>query len=274
MVYTRGNREDYDLWARNGNPGWSYDQVLPYFMKSEKYRFKMFNPKYHSDRGVLNVEHTYTSNLTDIFLDAAQRLGKQNSICFFYKIEFVDHTHKYRELFPFSGYDIHDYNGKNQTRFSKIKAHLKGGHRHSVFEAFLSPVHRHRKNLVVMCSAYVKKLIINRRNVVKGIVMVQDGQTKKAFAKKQVILSAGVVGTSKILLLSGIGRSSRDIVRQLYKFNTVFSSVGPREHLQDLQIPLVQNLQVGLGVKDHISYFGLNYLTSLPVNFKRFHRYN
>lgn len=79
MIYTRGNKEDYDLWARKGNPGWSYSQVLPYFMKSEKYKFMTFNRKYHNDMGLMNIEHTYTSNLTDIFLGAAEQLGRYDN---------------------------------------------------------------------------------------------------------------------------------------------------------------------------------------------------
>lgn len=107
--------------------------------------------------------------------------------------------------FTIPGYDIHDYNGKNQIRFSKIKAHIQEGQRQSVFEAFLNPVRYDRKNLVIMCSSHVTKIIIDRNKVAKGVVLVQNGITKKAFANKEVILSAGVVGSSKILLLSGIG---------------------------------------------------------------------
>ncbi|KAJ8958503.1 hypothetical protein NQ318_002297, partial [Aromia moschata] len=74
MVYTRGNKDDYDLWASQGNPGWSYDEVLPYFLKSEKYRFSKFNYKYHNKGGVMSIEIPYTTNVTDAFLNGANEL--------------------------------------------------------------------------------------------------------------------------------------------------------------------------------------------------------
>lgn len=78
MIYTRGNKEDYDMYAENGNTGWSHDEVLPYFLKSENNRIaELQNTSYHAQGGPLNVESIpFRTLLADAFIEAGKELGK------------------------------------------------------------------------------------------------------------------------------------------------------------------------------------------------------
>lgn len=78
MLYTRGNKEDYNVWSENGNTGWSYEEVLPYFLKSERNLIQEYeNSSNHAQKGPLNVEYApSTTLLGDAFFEAGQEMGK------------------------------------------------------------------------------------------------------------------------------------------------------------------------------------------------------
>ncbi|KAL7643301.1 UNVERIFIED_CONTAM: hypothetical protein RMT77_006593 [Armadillidium vulgare] len=114
MFYVRGNKRDFDGWANLGNYGWSYEEVLPYFKKSEDNKNPEYakNERYHSTNGELTVSDiSFKTPLADIFVRAGQELG----------------------------YRVGDYNAENQTAFAHIQVTIRNGTRCSTSKAFLHP---------------------------------------------------------------------------------------------------------------------------------------
>ncbi|XP_067216584.1 glucose dehydrogenase [FAD, quinone]-like isoform X2 [Linepithema humile] len=182
MIATRGGAEDYDRWAKMGNEGWAYKDVLKYFKKLETIDI----PKQESDiayRGTKGPVHvsssTYRTPLAGAFLRAGQELE----------------------------YPIVDYNGKNLIGFSHLQSTIMNGTRMSSNRAYLQPV-RHRKNLHVSLESTASKVLIDRRaNRAIGVEFTKHGQLISVFASKEVILCAGTIMSPKLLMLSGIGPS-------------------------------------------------------------------
>lgn len=182
MVYTRGNRADYDRWETvYGAEDWGWDDVFPYFLKSEDFQTSGGDEGFHGVGGPLIVSKpSFMSGGAKAFIEAAKELG-------------------YKEI---------DYNGEEQIGFSRSQQTAKNGARWSTAKAFLHPV-RHRSNLFVWTSKSVRKLKIEG-NKVKGVYVVDTDQYKTGdaifvSARREVILSAGAIDSPKILLLSGIG---------------------------------------------------------------------
>ena len=179
MLYVRGNRYDYDSWSKDGNRGWSYNEVLPYFLKSEdnKNPQMYYNKKYHATGGYLSVENApFQTDLARTFVRAGQELG-------------------YLET---------DINGELQTGFAVAQGTLRNGARCSTSNAFLKPI-LDRPNLHVSTMSQVTKIHINRNKVAFGVTFVRDGVARFIRAKKEVILSSGSIGSPQLLMLSGIG---------------------------------------------------------------------
>ncbi|XP_076299312.1 uncharacterized protein LOC143218163 [Lasioglossum baleicum] len=176
MIHTRGNKLDYDIWSALGNEGWSYNEVLPYYVKSEKFNVPgITNSSYHGDQGNLCVEYVpYHTDLAKAFLKAGRELG----------------------------YKIIDYNGEDQIGFSYIQANLDRGTRCSASKAYLRV---NRPNLDIATGAMVTKVLINDDNQAHGVEFIQNNQRKQVFCSKEVILSAGTIDSAKLLMLSGIG---------------------------------------------------------------------
>ncbi|KAH1011254.1 hypothetical protein HUJ04_000666 [Dendroctonus ponderosae] len=179
MIYTRGNRWDYDKWAEAGNQGWSYNDVLPYFIKSEKARnLTDYNPELHGNHGLLSVENVYKTKLLDAFIEAGAELG----------LELIDYNANLKSF-----------------GVSRLQATVKRGRRHSVASAFLWPA-RNRANLDIIIDAHVTKVLINpTTKAAYGVTYSKNGQKYSVFAKKEVILSAGTFNSPQLLMLSGIG---------------------------------------------------------------------
>ncbi|GLV44243.1 uncharacterized protein CBL_12461 [Carabus blaptoides fortunei] len=176
MLYSRGNAIDYDRWAEQGNPGWAYKDVLPYFKKSEHANLTDIDREYHGFDGPLNVERmNILSPLTQAFLDANKELGRS----------------------------VLDYNGKCETGFSLFQVTEKNGRRFSGNKAFLQPV-KNRKNLKILTNALVTKLYF-LGNIAEGVKYLQGGRLYYAKAKKEIILSAGAINSPQLLMLAGIG---------------------------------------------------------------------
>ncbi|XP_060585423.1 L-sorbose 1-dehydrogenase-like [Ruditapes philippinarum] len=202
MNYVRGSRYDYDGWAKEGCEGWAYDDVLPYFLKSEDMLDdELKDSKYHHTGGPLGVTLDDYVPLTKTFVEAGKELG-------------------YEEV---------DYNGVNQLGFSISQVNVRGGIRASTVREFLRPA-MSRENLHVVIRAHVSKVNI-QNNTAVGVFFIRNGVKRMVKANQEVILSAGTIGSSQILMLSGI---------------------GPKEHLESLKIPVKADLPVGENLQDHM----------------------
>lgn len=177
MIYTRGHPIDYNRWAELGNPNWSYEDVLPYFLKSENASLKFYDRNYHNYDGYLSVEDSYQSELVEAFINSGKDLG----------------------------YDRTDYATPNMIGFNTVQATLKRGRRHSSARAFLNPV-KHKTNLHIVTSAYVTKILIDpNTNAAYGVQYTKNRKKYKAIARKEIILSAGTFNSAQLLMLSGVG---------------------------------------------------------------------
>ncbi|XP_037955266.1 glucose dehydrogenase [FAD, quinone]-like, partial [Teleopsis dalmanni] len=180
MMYIRGNREDYDDWAAMGNPGWSFKDVLPFFLKSEdNMQLDEVGTEYHAKGGLLPVsKFPYNPPLSYAILKAGEELG----------------------------FSIQDLNGQNSTGFMIAQMTARNGIRYSSARSFLRPA-RTRNNLHILLNTTVSKVLVNANTkTVLGVEVVdQFGSMRKIIAKKEVIISGGAVNSPQILLLSGIG---------------------------------------------------------------------
>jgi choline dehydrogenase len=175
MIYVRGNRADYDGWAAGGAKGWSYDEVLPYFVRSE--RNERIHDSLHGQTGPLNVADLRSQNpLTATFLTAAQQAGLALN---------------------------RDINGVEQDGVTAAQVTQKGGRRNSTANAFLHPV-RKRPNLTVHTGAMARRVLIANERAV-GVEYRKDGKTIAAHASGEVIVSGGAFNSPQLLQLSGIG---------------------------------------------------------------------
>ncbi|XP_032795569.2 LOW QUALITY PROTEIN: glucose dehydrogenase [FAD, quinone] [Daphnia magna] len=180
MLYVRGNKKDYDDWQALGNTGWSFDNVLPYFIKSEDNRnpYIAANTKYHGTGGYLTVqEPAYTTPLGPAFVEAGVELGYENN----------------------------DGNAAQQTGFMLVQATNRRGHRCSTAKAFLRPI-RNRPNLHISMHSRVLKIIIDSSTKQATAVRFEKfGKIYEIKATKEIILSAGSVNSPQLLMLSGVG---------------------------------------------------------------------
>lgn len=175
MIYMRGNRGDYDEWHRLGNEGWSYDDVLPYFMSAEGNQ--VFSDAYHGTVGPLSVaSHSPSNPLVDRYLAAAQKVG-----------------------IPFNP----DFNGTFQEGCGLLQATLANRARCSTADAYLRPA-RSRANLTVATHAQVTKLQFEKSRAL-GVDYLYFGTVAQARATSEVIVSAGALRSPQLLMLSGIG---------------------------------------------------------------------
>ena len=178
MAYVRGNRGDYDRWAAGGAGGWSYEEVLPYFRKLE--RWEGAASAYRGDAGPLSVQTCrYQDPLIDAFAQAGRTAG-----------------HGWTD----------DYNGAEQLGFSRLQMTIGKGRRCSGATAYLRPALR-RPNLTVKVSALATRILIEAGRAV-GVEYRHHGATRTARVHRELILSGGVINTPQLLMLSGVGDPS------------------------------------------------------------------
>jgi len=176
MVYIRGHRSDYDHWAALGNTGWSYEEVLPYFKKSE--HNERIHNEYHGQHGPLNVSELFSDNpYQKTFIEAAKQVG-----------------------YPLND----DFNGAEQEGLGVYQVTQKKGERWSAARGYLFPYLGKRPNLHVITQAQVSRIVIENGRAV-GVEYKHKGQTTMVQANKEVLLSAGAFQSPHILMLSGIG---------------------------------------------------------------------
>ncbi|GIX69232.1 glucose dehydrogenase [Caerostris darwini] len=205
-TYSRGNSKNYDDWSAQGATGWSYDEVFPYFLKLEDNRdIEYLEDGYHTVGGPVTVEKPrYKSEIKEPIFEAAQQFG----------------------------YQVVDPNGAYQTGFYDLQGYIRDGQRCNSAKAYLVPA-ENRTNLDIVSYAYVTKILMQNKQAM-GVQFDYKGINYHVKARREVIMSAGVIKTPQILMLSGI---------------------GPREHLQKFNIPVIADLPVGNNFQEHIVSF-------------------
>ncbi len=200
MIYIRGQREDYDAWAAAGNPGWSWDDVRPYFLKSE--HNERGADAHHATGGPLNVMDLRSPNrFSAVFVEAARQAGIAAN--------------------P-------DFNGERQEGVGLYQVTHRNGERFSAAKAYLTP-NRGRANLQVLTGAQVTRVLFEGRRAV-GVELREAGTTRQLRARREVLLCAGALQSPQLLMLSGIGPG---VELQRHAISVVHDLPGVGRHLHD-----------------------------------------
>ncbi len=200
MIYIRGQKEDYDDWASQGNTGWAWSDVLPYFKRSE--HNERGASALHGVGGPLNVKDLTTPNrFGPIFVEAGRQAG--------YRVN-------------------HDFNGESQDGVGMYQVTHKNGERWSAAKAYLTP-HLARSNLQVITGAHATRVLFEGKRAT-GVEYHQGGELKTLHAQKEVFLSGGAFASAQLLMLSGVGAGAH-----LHSLGiaTVHDLPGVGQHLHD-----------------------------------------
>ncbi|WP_243054943.1 GMC family oxidoreductase [Pseudomonas sp. BP01] len=205
MVSIRGIPNDYDEWARLGCEGWAYEDVLPFFRKAE--HNDTFSGAAHGSGGPAHTSSQRTTHyLAKAWVKACQEQG-----------------------IPFNP----DFNSGHQAGAGLYQVAMKEGRRCSAAEAYIAPA-RKRANLQILTGRKVIRILFEGKRAV-GVEYLERGEVKSALARKEIILSAGAIGSPHLMLLSG---------------------VGPADELKAVGIPVVHDLPgVGKNLQDHMDVF-------------------
>ncbi|HEY6353343.1 MAG TPA: GMC family oxidoreductase N-terminal domain-containing protein, partial [Burkholderiaceae bacterium] len=200
MVYIRGHRGDYDHWAAQGNTGWSYDDVLPYFKRAE--HNERGADAWHGTGGPLNVMDLRSPNrFGPVFIDAARQAGYAAN--------------------P-------DFNAAEQEGVGMYQVTHRNGERFSAAKAYLAPA-RSRGNLTVITDVRVTRILTERRRAT-GVEFIQAGGKQRLGATREVLLCAGALQSPHLLMLSGIGSGDE---LQRHGITPVHELPGVGHHLHD-----------------------------------------
>jgi choline dehydrogenase len=179
-IYNRGQRMDYDSWAQEGNRGWGYADILPYFKRSERRISPSNRPSdegFHGQDGELPVTDIDGSDpICDAFIDGAAGLGIPRN--------------------P-------DYNGATQAGVGYFQRVIENGRRVSAARAFLHPV-KHRPNLDIRTNAHTQRILFEGKRAV-GVLHKHGDREVEIRARREIILSSGSVGSPQLLQISGVG---------------------------------------------------------------------
>jgi choline dehydrogenase len=201
MLYVRGRPLDYDLWERDGCPGWGWEGVEPYFLKSED--SVRGHTENHATGGPLRVEGPRSPRqVSAAFIESAEASG----------IPFTD-----------------DYNGTEQDGVSVPQVTQKAGRRWSSADAFLKPAMK-RANLTVLTGLEVERVAIEDGRATGVVCRDRRGRERVVTAGREVVLAAGAIGSPHLLLHSGIGPASMLADAGIER---VAESPGVGENLQD-----------------------------------------
>jgi choline dehydrogenase len=202
MMHIRGDRSSYDAWETAGATGWNYDALLPFFKRTE--RAENGDPAFRGTDGPMAIAPLdMTEPLWVACHDAALEVGHARN---------------------------DDNNGASAEGVSWIDSNVVDGVRQSAADAYLTPA-AGRANLSIVADAHVQRLIIDHLTC-HGVEYTVDGRVERSYADREVILSAGAVGSPRLLLLSG---------------------VGPAQHLRDVGIDVVADVPgVGANLQDHL----------------------
>lgn len=202
LLYVRGQPQDYDGWRQMGNVGWAWDDVLPYFKRAEDQ--ERGESAYHGVGGPLSVSNMRLSRpICDAWVEAAQNAG-----------------------YPFNP----DCNGATQEGVGYFQLTTRNGKRCSSAVAYLHSI-KGRENLQIITHAPTKRVLIEMGRAT-GVVVHKNGQDQIVKARREVVLSAGAIGSPQILMYSGI---------------------GPAGELQKQGVtPIVESPDVGKNLQDHL----------------------
>ena len=205
MIFVRGHRKNYDDWAAEGCDGWAFDDVLPLFKRMEN--FDGGADAYRGEGGPIEVtKQGDISPVSEAF---------QHAVAETCKVDIID-----------------DYNGATQEGAAMFQQSAKDGLRYSTSEGYIHP-HMDRTNLDVRIGVQVSRVVIEDGRATGIEVIDAKGNVEVINAAQEVILSAGVIGSAQILMLSG---------------------VGPADHLQSVGIDVVADLPVGDNLHDHLFF--------------------
>ena len=225
LIFIRGQKEDYDGWRDLGNPGWGWDDVLPYFKKAEG-NDRLGEPL-HSKTGPLKASSIPKKHpLVEAFIKAANALGVPKT---------------------------EDFNNLTQEGVGYYQLSTHKGLRCSAAVAYLKPA-KQRSNLTILTNSQVSKVIFENRKAV-GVEFIQQGSKKTIRSNKEVILSAGAIQSPQILQLSGVGPAK---LLQEFNIPVVHDLPGVGENLQDhLQFRLIYELNQPISTNIQLSsWFG------------------
>jgi choline dehydrogenase-like flavoprotein len=204
MVYIRGNRRDYDEWAENGAEGWGYDDVLPYFRKSEDN--ERGEDAYHGVGGPLTVRESRSMNpLADAFIEAAKQAGHEEN---------------------------EDFNSARQEGVGRYQTTQNNGMRASTAVRFLHPA-MGRENLTVITEAMALKILFDGDRA-SGVQIERAGEIEEVHAAREVILSAGAYQSPQLLMLSGIGPADQLPLLQIEVKKDLPVGQGLQDHCMTL----------------------------------------
>lgn len=233
MFYVRGFPQDYNSWEKLGNPGWGYSHVLKYFKKLENVSAKHSVKDVHGYNGYLHVQNTgvfpsqKTAQIEQMMKNAILELG-----------------------YPY----VDDYVASMKSGGSSFWTTTNNGVRDNTARAYLAPI-KNRTNLIIMKETLVTKVLINQKGAY-GVRVSKNGISKKIYCRKEVIVSAGAIGSPQLLMLSGI---------------------GPREHLRQHNITVLVDLPVGHNLQDHLmvqsSFVRLSFGPDPATSFNPFYDY-
>lgn len=200
MVYIRGHQEDFNHWQSLGCPTWEWDEVLPYFIRSES-NSRGAND-FHGDKGPLWVDDVINRfPLAEKIRQAGVAMGL---------------------------YDNSDFNGERQDGIGYYQVNIKNGKRFSAADAYLKPIIK-RENLTIKTQVLCRKVLI-KNGAAYGVEIEHKDKIQQFLANKEVIISAGTVESPKLLELSGIGQAQR---LQALGIELVKDLPGVGENLQD-----------------------------------------
>ncbi len=200
MAYIRGHRDDYDHWASEGNPGWSFDEVLPYFKQAETNARGADD--FHGAQGPLHVMDLRSPNPhAATFVQAGVEAGYRHN--------------------P-------DFNGATQEGVGQFQVTQKNGERCSAAKAYLTP-HLNRTNLQVFTQAHTTRIVLENKRAT-GVEFQHEGQLKQLKARREVLLCAGALQSPQILMLSGIGPQAHLADKGI---TTLHDLPGVGQHLHD-----------------------------------------
>ncbi len=221
LLYIRGQAEDYDHWRQLGNSGWSFEEVLPYFRRSEDQRRGA--DEFHGTGGPLSVEDIrIRREICDAYIKGAVEIGVP---------------------------ETDDFNGANQEGAGYVQLTARNGRRCSAAVAYLHPVRRKRPNLKIVTHALAHRLLFDGTRA-SGIAYSVDGVPHEAHASGEMILSAGAIGSPQILQLSGIG-AGEDLQSAGIPVHHALAGVG--RNLQDhLQVRLIYRTKLPLTLNDQV----------------------
>ncbi|MFN9473833.1 GMC family oxidoreductase [Acidovorax sp.] len=200
MVYIRGQHADYDHWAAQGNPGWGWADVKPYFLKAENN--ERGADAWHGQGGPLNVADLRSPNrFSQFFTEAGVQAG---------------HPHN------------SDFNGATQEGVGMYQVTHRNGERHSAAKGYLTP-HLSRSNLQVVTGAHATRILFEGKRAV-GVEYRQGGALHEVRASREVLLSAGALLSPQLLMLSGVGPGEH---LQRHGIAVLHELPGVGQHLHD-----------------------------------------